>query len=221
MKRILLILYLSRIIVSAYEIDVPKIFSVSALDPVGFFIKWTVVSSNSRDPVLGYKIRLWEVKVDSQGYLKLVNGEEMPGLLLEDRPLEIRLWKVEEDSQGYLNLLNGEETPGLLYESKPLEPMDKDKAPKGEPREEIVYNVDTRKAKIYNVKYNTLYEIRILAYKKDQEGPISEPARVKIMKGGNYFVVIHKRPEEACVVTIATNTTISGESYNHLESIYF
>ncbi|XP_045495909.1 uncharacterized protein LOC123694501 isoform X3 [Colias croceus] len=188
MKRVLLILYLSRIIVSAYEIEVPKIFSVSALNPVGFFIKWTGVNSVNSDPILGYKIRLW---------------------------------KVEEDSQGYLNLLNGEETPGLLYESKPLEPMDKDKAPKGEPREEIVYNVDTRKAKIYNVKYNTLYEIRILAYKKDQEGPISEPARVKIMKGGNYFVVIHKRPEEACVVTIATNTTISGESYNHLESIYF
>ncbi|XP_045495908.1 uncharacterized protein LOC123694501 isoform X2 [Colias croceus] len=188
MKRILLILYLSRIIVSAYEIDVPKIFSVSALDPVGFFIKWTVVSSNSRDPVLGYKIRLWEVKVDSQGYLKLVNGEEMPGLLLEDRPLE---------------------------------PVDKVKPPKGQPREVIINDVSTEKAKIYNVKYNTLYEIRILAYKNDQEGPMSEPARVKIMKGDKYFVLIHKRPDEDCVVSIATNTTISDESYYHLETMYF
>ncbi|XP_038223250.1 uncharacterized protein LOC119840638 [Zerene cesonia] len=188
MRRGIFILCLSKIIVSAYEIGVPKITSVSALDPVGFFIQWKGVTSFNKDPVLGYKIRLWKVEEDSQGYLKLVNGEEIPGLLLEDRALE---------------------------------PVDKVKTPKAQPREVVINNVSTQKAKVYNVNYNTLYEIRILAYKMNEDGPLSEPARVKIMKGDAYFILIQKRPGEDCAVSIATNVTISDEPYYHLETVYF
>lgn len=88
-------------------------------------------------------------------------------------------------------------------------------------KEVTVLGVVNTKTIVKNIKTNVFYDVRVLAYKKDEEGPMSLPRRIKIVKGEDgYYAVLQRTSSSECMITIPSNVTIGGENYLHLEINY-
>ncbi|CAK1544890.1 unnamed protein product [Leptosia nina] len=182
MKRVLLIIVCN--IIFAKTFQVPKITSVTTLVPAGLLVKW----DSNNDVVDGFKISVWEVEISSQGRFKLLNGDEIPGLLLEH---------------------------------KAIEPMAHNKLPKSKPIQVVVRDPEAREAKINKLKYNTLYEVRVLAYKGDGESGLSPPTRIQLIKADDAInVVAAQKENDVCIATVVTTIDYKGEKYNYHRNVY-
>ncbi|OWR42457.1 beta-1,3-glucan recognition protein 3 [Danaus plexippus plexippus] len=134
-------------------LDAPVLTSVSGTVPPGLFITWKGVSQRADDPVLGFKIKLWILKQETNIEYELLNAEEYPGYIHNIKPS--KSFRINE-------------TLGIPWKEFIVE----------REAEYIEY------LHIQNLDYNVVYEVRVLAYKIDQEGPMSEPIRIKLVKVG-------------------------------------
>ncbi|CAF4926094.1 unnamed protein product [Pieris macdunnoughi] len=134
---------------------------------------------------------------------------------------KIKVWIVESQEQGYFNLVNGDQIPGLTLNHNALEKFDQEKLPKSKPRIIVISDSEAREVKIDDIKYNKLHEIRILTYDGREDGPLSGPTRIRLIKPDEAInVIAAQRQNNDCVATVATNLTIYGETYFHLRNIY-
>ncbi|KAJ0179060.1 hypothetical protein K1T71_005835 [Dendrolimus kikuchii] len=126
----------------------PLIKSLSAIDPAGFQVEWTRVDSyDDMDPVLGYKVKIWEV-CDKR--------------LLYDK------------ADGAVMLAKRDTRFSQALESRRI--------PDSEPFVIILPGFERTRTKVSNIKLNVLYEVRVLAYTRTMDGPLSQPTRIKLMK---------------------------------------
>lgn len=77
---------------------------------------------------------------------------------------------------------------------------------------EIVTSPKISETIVRDLKYDEFYEVRVLAFKPDYDGPISDPIRVKIAKLKTKRLTV-KRLTTGCFVSIPSNT--SGYSFYH------
>ncbi|XP_047516564.1 uncharacterized protein LOC125057127 [Pieris napi] len=135
---------------------------------------------------------------------------------------KIRVWKIEEDLHGSYTLLNGEQL-AIISDERSVEPYNIE-VPKHPPREYTTPNIDIQNdlsIKITDgIKYNTLYEVRVLAYRKDLDGPMSQPIRVKIVKGEGYTVLAQKTSPNTCAISSISETTPENDvQYYSIETV--
>ncbi|CAF4926105.1 unnamed protein product [Pieris macdunnoughi] len=135
---------------------------------------------------------------------------------------KIRVWKIEEDLHGTYTLLNGEQL-AIISDERSVEPYNIE-VPKHPPREYTTPNIDIKNdlsIKITDgINYNTLYEVRVLAYRKDLDGPMSQPIRVKIVKEDGYTVLAQKTSPNTCTISSISETTPEyGVQYYSIETV--
>ncbi|XP_073942561.1 uncharacterized protein [Choristoneura fumiferana] len=124
----------------------PEIKSVTTLDPLSIQVEWNPVQSiDEKDPVIGYKIKVWELPpiitfkyVVVDGVMKLVEDVVEPKI-------------------------NDAETP-----------------PEKEAKEIVVQGPLVSKALVPDLKLNVVHEVRVRAYTKSQDGPLSGLTRIQL-----------------------------------------
>ncbi|XP_046968776.1 uncharacterized protein LOC124536303 [Vanessa cardui] len=70
------------------EIEAPKLLDVTVTKEGGLYVVWESIDDNVSDPILGYKIKIWEVKEKTERMFKLINADQVPGFVKEDRASE-------------------------------------------------------------------------------------------------------------------------------------
>ncbi|XP_022113804.2 uncharacterized protein LOC110992344 [Pieris rapae] len=170
-------------------IDKPTHVRVSLYEPEGLFVQWRVVDNFQANPIIGYKIRVWQIDESLHGSYTLLNGEQL----------------------------------AIISDERSVEPYSIE-VPKHTPREFTTPNIDIindLSIKITDgIKYNTLYEVRVLAYRKNLDGPMSEPIRVKIVNGEGYTVLAQKTSPNNCAISSISETTPeNGVQYYYIETV--
>ncbi|CAG4962886.1 unnamed protein product [Colias eurytheme] len=174
--------FLSLILVSSTKglaeseryLDAPEKVSVTAIQPSRVFVQWSSVCQRDDDPVIGYKIILSKVPESSETQAELINADEFPALVRNDKALQdFRINNTNADMR------------------------------------EIIVDADSKNA-IVDVKYNTLYEIRVLAFKIDVNGPLSEPMRIKLLDYADYFSSV-TRTLTGCQISVRTEAVAGKE----------
>ncbi|XP_047534475.1 uncharacterized protein LOC125069137 [Vanessa atalanta] len=67
------------------ELEAPKLLDVTATKEGGLYVVWESIDYNVSDPILGYKINIWEVKEKTEKMFKLINADQAPGFVKEHR----------------------------------------------------------------------------------------------------------------------------------------
>ncbi|CAH4032920.1 unnamed protein product [Pieris brassicae] len=168
-------------------LEAPEVTGVSLAEPEGLYVQWWPVRQRNDDPVIGYKIRLWEIPESSTTDIQLVNADKYPGTV-----------KHDESSKSF-----------SVNNTEPIS------------REEIIGS--TNKGLIsatVKIKYNTIYEVRVLAFKKDVDGPMSLPTRTKVVKGSGYQVVL-QRTTTSCRITVPSEVQYENDPYPYEHNFIF
>ncbi|CAK1544891.1 unnamed protein product [Leptosia nina] len=136
---------------------------------------------------------------------------------------KVRLSEINEDLQGTYTILHENELV-IISDERPEEPYNTEKQ-QDKFREFKVPAIDIKddlSIKIRdNIKYNRLYEVRVLAYREDKDGPITDPIRAKIVKGDDYVVLVQRESASLCIVSMSSNSTPENEvTYYHSENVY-
>nr|XP_032525125.1 uncharacterized protein LOC116776132 [Danaus plexippus plexippus] len=163
-------------------LDAPVLTSVSGTVPPGLFITWKGVSQRADDPVLGFKVKLWILKQETNIEYELLNAEEYPGYIHNIKPS--KSFRINE-------------TLGIPWKEFIVE----------REAEYIEY------LHIQNLDYNVVYEVRVLAYKIDQEGPMSEPIRIKLVKVGENLGHTIKKTSKGCSFLIKSELGKDENTY--------
>ncbi|CAK1544894.1 unnamed protein product [Leptosia nina] len=169
-------------------LDAPEVKSVSLVEPEGLYVQWSPVTQRQDDPVIGYKIRIWEIPESSDTEIQLINANKFPGVIRDE--------KVQQTFS--------------MNNSNPA-------------TREVIIN--SQESKLYmvtvdKIKYNTIYEVRVLGFKRDVDGPLSVPVRIKIVKGSGYQVVL-QRTMSGCQVTVPAEVEYSGDPYPYQYNSFF
>ncbi|XP_021197306.3 uncharacterized protein LOC110381326 [Helicoverpa armigera] len=128
------------------KLSAPNLTRLTAMESDGGYserINWdAVVSDDASDPVVGYKVNIWEVKKIKSTKYSYVNGT---------------LQKREEEIEP---------------------PIDFDNGPEGTPT--VLLTPANQTEVTFNIKLHVTYEIRIQAYTKNIDGPLSSPDRIQL-----------------------------------------
>ncbi|XP_045495922.1 uncharacterized protein LOC123694512 [Colias croceus] len=167
----------------SYNLEAPRLISVTSVEPRGLYIHWSNVRQLMRDPVLGFKIHIFEISESSETEVKILTNNH-PEIVKNDIPLQ-------------------------KFNSNKIDPT-----------VEIITGVRF-KATVTDLKYNTLYEVRVLAFKRDMDGPLSEPIRIKILKDTEYDAVV-TRTVNGCQFSMQTeNVQIEEDVFPLIYNSYF
>ncbi|XP_052755509.1 uncharacterized protein LOC128201735 [Galleria mellonella] len=90
----------------------------------------------------------------------------------------VKVWEIPPVTVYKYEVKDGEKV--LVQEQKEPE-LDTTKIPSGVPREIKVPDATITTANIDGIKFNVLYHIRVLAYTKSQQGPLSDAAGIKLI----------------------------------------
>ncbi|CAF4926149.1 unnamed protein product [Pieris macdunnoughi] len=168
-------------------LEAPEVTSVSLAEPEGLYVQWWPVRQRNDDPVIGYKIRLWEIPESSTTDIQLVDAYKYPGTV-----------KHEESSKSF-----------SVNNTDPIS------------REEIVGSANKGlMSATVKIKYNTIYEVRVLGFKKDVDGPMSLPTRIKVVKGSGYQVVL-QRSVTGCRITVPSEVQHGNDPYPYEHNFNF
>ncbi|XP_022825400.1 uncharacterized protein LOC111355624 [Spodoptera litura] len=127
-------------------LSAPHLIRVNIIDPPAIEMTWNKIeSADVADPVIGYKVKVWEVQNITNTLFVVVHGN------VEE------IVKTEEQGIDLLSELDG--------------------AP-----DEIQVPADVTTAVYRKVKLDITYEVRVQAYTKLEDGPLSDPVRVKLSK---------------------------------------
>ncbi|XP_035438666.2 uncharacterized protein LOC118268327 [Spodoptera frugiperda] len=127
-------------------LSAPHLLRVNIIDPPAIEMTWNKIeSADAKDPVIGYKVKVWEVQNTTNTLFVVVDGN------VEE------LVKAEEPAIDLLSELGG--SP-----------------------DEIQVPADVTTAVYRKVKMDITYEVRVQAYTKLENGPLSDPVRVKLSK---------------------------------------
>ncbi|XP_046968989.1 uncharacterized protein LOC124536481 [Vanessa cardui] len=132
---------------------------------------------------------------------------------------KVRIWTVKMDTEKKYDLVNAEQYPGLIQDDVTLEKYQVNTTLSRTPREIIVNGNLQSQVLITDVEYNVVYELRLLAFKNDIEGPMSEPRRIKIVKGPGYHAVIQKI-SNACLISVPNVLRHNGDDYPFVQDSY-
>ncbi|XP_028165410.1 uncharacterized protein LOC114356437 isoform X1 [Ostrinia furnacalis] len=139
--------FVTRVARGVEGVPAPTLLRITLVDDpkMGFVVDWTPVASNdAADPILGYKMKVWE------------------------QP-KIKTYKYET--------INGVKT--LVEEYAPGKFPANNEVPTNKPRE-IVIQGDKTSARFEGIETGVLYEVRVQAFTKNIQGPLSQPMRVEI-----------------------------------------
>ncbi|CAH0605474.1 unnamed protein product [Chrysodeixis includens] len=126
------------------QLAAPCGVKVAVMEGPAFEVSWDKVEEvDKKDPILGYKLKIWEVKSAKVTKYVIMNGEVKP--MEEDLPMEL----IAEPT------------------TKP---------------EEVTVGPAETKATFKKVALDVTYEIRVAAYTKAKEGPLSSAIRIKLCK---------------------------------------
>ncbi|VVC95827.1 unnamed protein product [Leptidea sinapis] len=177
-------------VINAVKIDLtaPELVDVTEVDAQGLYVRWRTVAFSRADPVLGYKIKIWEVKESSEHGLELVNAEEYPAEVTSELPTD--------------PFPLADTTPGT--------------------REEIATGGETSSAVVSGLRGETVYELRVSAFKAHEDGPWSLPTRIKVMNevdlGRRASIT---RTADGCRFSVSSDVEAEHEEYIHVYNSYF
>ncbi|XP_047534447.1 uncharacterized protein LOC125069117 [Vanessa atalanta] len=132
---------------------------------------------------------------------------------------KVKLWTVKMSTEKKYGLVNAEQYPGLIQNDITLEKYQVNTTLSSIPREIIVNGNFQSQVLITDVEYNVIYELRLLAFKDNIEGPMSEPRRIKIVKGDGYHAVIQKLPT-GCLFSVPNVLRHNGDDYPFVQDSY-
>ncbi|XP_038223572.1 uncharacterized protein LOC119840865 [Zerene cesonia] len=131
----------------------------------------------------------------------------------------VKLWAIKEETTRNYKLINGEQYPGLEKNDYAAEPFTPDHFSQQNVSEITIRRNNVNYARINYVSPMKLYEVRVMAYKGDEVGPMSEPRRLKFIYKTN-FVLLAQRTLDSCQATIITNKTSSDGSETFVYNTY-
>ncbi|XP_038206176.1 uncharacterized protein LOC119828156 [Zerene cesonia] len=163
-------------------LEAPQLYSVTSIEPPGLYIHWRPVKYLMRNPILGYKIRIYEITESPEREAKLINKQ--PRYMENDTPVQ-------------------------QFHSNKIDPTI-----------EIITGVNV-KATVTDLKYNTIYEVRVLAFRSSVDGPPSDPVRIKLLKDTEYNAAI-SRSVNGCHLSVhEENVQIGEDIFQLIDNSYF
>ncbi|XP_045495844.1 uncharacterized protein LOC123694447 [Colias croceus] len=131
----------------------------------------------------------------------------------------VKLWEIKEETTRNYKLINGEQYPGLEKNNFAAVPFTPDHLSHQNISDITVKGGFFNYARIKSVKPYQLYEVRVMAYRGDEIGPMSEPKRLKLITETNY-VMLAQRTTDSCQATIITNKTTSDMPETYVYNSY-
>ncbi|KAH9631348.1 hypothetical protein HF086_005824 [Spodoptera exigua] len=159
-------------------LSAPHLLRVNIIDPPAIEMTWNKIDSGDVK-ILLLVIRQVDVPTNltlSQYFLGFKGCSHDFELLL--LALYVKVWEVQNTTNTLFVVVDGKVDEIVNTEEQPIDILSE----LGGSPDEIQVPADVTTAVYNKVKMDITYEVRVLAYTKLEEGPLSDPVRVKLSK---------------------------------------